>query len=140
VGAVPDGPNPEYGWIEPAAPVGRLRWGVVRRVRRFWEKPDPERARACFEAGALWNTFVLVAWATTLATLGREALPELSARLERLAAFAGTPDEAWATRQAFELARHANFSREVLERPRAAWWCPSCRPASGGRTGAPRSV
>jgi mannose-1-phosphate guanylyltransferase len=116
VGAVPDGPDPKYGWIEPGAPVGRLRSGVVRRVRRFWEKPEPDQARACHEAGALWNTFVLVARATTLVALGREALPELSARLERLGAFAGTPEETWATRQAFALARHANFSREVLER------------------------
>jgi mannose-1-phosphate guanylyltransferase len=116
VGAVPDAADPEYGWIEPGEPVGRLRSGPVWRVRRFWEKPAPEQARACLEAGALWNTFVLVARAAALAALGRETLPELSARIERLGAFVGAPEATWAIRQAFALAPRASFSHEVLER------------------------
>jgi mannose-1-phosphate guanylyltransferase len=115
LGAVPDKAETEYGWIEPGEPVGGVRSGTVYRVRRFWEKPSPELARACMAAGGLWNTFVLVARAATLVALGGEVLPGLSARLERLVTFSGTPDEAWAIRQAFALAPRASFSRDVLE-------------------------
>lgn len=116
LGAVPDEADTEYGWIEPGEPVGRLPSGTVWRVRRFWEKPSPDLARACLAAGALWNTFVLAGRVATLAAFGQEALPELSVRLERLRAFTGTPEELWATRQAFALAPRASFSRAVLER------------------------
>jgi hypothetical protein len=52
----------------------------------------------------------------TLTAVAEEALPDLSARLARLAAFAGAPEETWAIRQAFTLASQASFSRAVLER------------------------
>jgi mannose-1-phosphate guanylyltransferase len=116
LGAIPGEADTQYGWIEPGEPVGRLRAATVSRVRRFWEKPTAGVARACLEAGALWNTFVLLARAATLEAVGEGALPELSARLGRLAAFAGAPDEPWAIRQAFALAPRASFSRDVLER------------------------
>lgn len=116
LGALPSEADPQYGWIEPGEPVGGFRVGTIHRVRRFWEKPSAEVARACLDAGALWNTFVLVSPVARLAAAGREALPELSRRLERLAAFAGMPEEPWATRQAFALAPRASFSHDVLER------------------------
>jgi mannose-1-phosphate guanylyltransferase len=58
LGIKPEGPETEYGWIEPVSPglVGNpdtLSW-----VRRFWEKPSPEIARALMNRGSLWNSFV----------------------------------------------------------------------------------
>ena len=116
LGALASEADPQYGWIEPGEPVGRLRAGTVYRIRRFWEKPTAAVARVCLDAGALWNTFVLTSRVATLAAVGEEALPDLSARLARLAAFAGAPEETWAIRQAFALAPPASFSRAVLER------------------------
>ena len=116
LGANPSEADAQYGWIEPGEALGRLRAGTVYRVRCFREKPSSAVARSCLAAGALWNTFVLVGRVATLTAVGRSALPELSARLERLAAFRGTPEEAWATRQAFALAPHASFSHDVLAR------------------------
>jgi mannose-1-phosphate guanylyltransferase len=116
LGALAREANPQYGWIEPGEPVGRLRGGMVYRVRRFWEKPTAAAARVCLDAGALWNTFVLASRVASLTAVGEEALPDLSARLARLAAFADTPEETWAIRQAFALATPASFSRAVLER------------------------
>ena len=49
VGVRPDSPESGYGWIEPGANLG----GGLRTVRRFWEKPDPETARACMDRGCV---------------------------------------------------------------------------------------
>jgi mannose-1-phosphate guanylyltransferase len=44
-------PETEYGWIEPGELIGCIRDSPVRVVRRFWEKPLPDRARACLAQG-----------------------------------------------------------------------------------------
>lgn len=90
------------------------------QVLRFWEKPSPEGARACLAAGCFWNTFVVVAKARALLRAGQEQLPELSDRLVRIHAFAGTEHERWAIRQAYALMPPANFSLGILER------CTAC--------------
>jgi mannose-1-phosphate guanylyltransferase len=115
LGAVPTEPDPEYGWIEPGEAVEAGDGLGLRRVRRFWEKPSPETARVSLATGWLWNTFVFAARAPTLIEAGRRMLPDLHARLARLAAFAGTEHEPWAVRQAYALARAGNFSRAILE-------------------------
>ena len=84
-------------------------------VARFVEKPDAGTAEACWKGGGLSSTMVLAGTVSVFMELGRQALPALSEWLARLAAFAGTADEAWALRQAYTLAPHANFSRAVLE-------------------------
>ncbi|MFI5326595.1 MAG: sugar phosphate nucleotidyltransferase [Candidatus Rokuibacteriota bacterium] len=115
LGAQPTSPEVEYGWIEPDEALGDLSTGPVRAVRQFWEKPSVARARACLGAGHLWNTSVLVAKVATLVQTGWQALPELSDRLAHIEPFLGTPEEADAVRQAYELMPRANFSKSVLE-------------------------
>ena len=115
LGAQPTAPETEYGWIEPAEPLGKLPTGDVRSVRRFVEKPSLATARACLAAGHLWNTSVIVAKVSMLVDLGRLGMPALHDRLARLRQFAGTPDEAAAVHQAYELMPKANFSRDILE-------------------------
>lgn len=115
LGAQPSSPEVEYGWIEPDESLGEVSTGAVHAVRRFWEKPSVARARACLGAGHLWNTSVLVGKVATLVQIGWQALPELSDRLAHIEPFVGTPDEADAVRQAYELMPRANFSKHVLE-------------------------
>ncbi|MBI4562141.1 MAG: NTP transferase domain-containing protein, partial [Candidatus Rokubacteria bacterium] len=112
LGMDPDGPEEDYGWIEP----GEALPGVSGcfRVREFWEKPTVERARAFFRFGFLWNSLIVVARADALEGLGRAYLPEVDARLARLEAFAGTRHEPWAVEQAYAWMRPASFSRDVL--------------------------
>ena len=137
-GAEADEPDTEYGWIEPGERVGWTARGALHRIRRFVEKPTPEAAEALMAAGCLWNTFVIVSTARALIDAGRECVPRLSDRLERIAAFADTEHEAWAIRQAYTLAPRANFSRAILEscpRPLAVarlsdvTWCDLGTPA-----------
>jgi mannose-1-phosphate guanylyltransferase len=115
LGAQPTSPEVEYGWIEPDVSVGDLSTGAIRAVGQCWEKPSVARARACLEAGHLWNTSVMVGKVVTLLQAGWQALPELSDRLTRIEPFVGTPEEADALRQAYELMPKANFSRSVLD-------------------------
>jgi mannose-1-phosphate guanylyltransferase len=115
LGASPSSPEVEYGWIEPGEALGDVSTGPVRAVRQFWEKPSVARARACLESGHLWNTSVLVGKVATLVQTGWQALPGLSDRLAHIEPFVGTPEEADAVRQAYELMPRANFSKDVLE-------------------------
>jgi len=119
IGATPTEPETQYGWIEPGEPIGQIRNGAVYGVARFHEKPSPEVAHACREAGALWNTFILVGRVATLASVGADAVPRLDACLERLQAVGDSPQEFRAIREAFALAPSADFARDVLE------CCPS---------------
>jgi mannose-1-phosphate guanylyltransferase/ActR/RegA family two-component response regulator len=115
VGAVPDEPETEYGWIEPGDTVGREGAVAIRAVTGFVEKPSLERAQACLAAGALWNTLVLVARAATLVDAVHQLLPELHAALRVAVPFVGTGLE----RPALERA-YAGPEPEFLERdPRA---------------------
>ena len=115
LGAPPSSPEVEYGWIEPGEALGDVSTGPIRAVRQFWEKPSVARARACLESGYLWNTSVLVGKVATLVQTGWQALPALSDRLAHIEPFVGTPEEADAVRQAYELMPRANFSKDVLE-------------------------
>jgi mannose-1-phosphate guanylyltransferase len=120
MGAQPTDPETEYGWIEPGPRVGWMATAPAYRIRRFCEKPSPEVAQALFAAGSLWNTLVFGARASTLIEAGRQCLPLLHDRLERLSVFLGTEHERWAIRHAYALAPTANFSRAILEA------CPQC--------------
>ena len=114
VGAQPGGPETEYGWIEPGEVLDGEKTGLIRQVRRFWEKPSEAMARACLNLGALWNTFVIVAKVATLVNAGYECLPTMSERLGHMEPFDGTAEEAWAVQQAYSLMPTVNFSRSIL--------------------------
>jgi mannose-1-phosphate guanylyltransferase / mannose-6-phosphate isomerase len=53
-GVTPDHPATGYGYIHPGAPLELDPH--VRRIERFVEKPDEERARAFIEDGYLWHS------------------------------------------------------------------------------------
>jgi mannose-1-phosphate guanylyltransferase len=56
VGVVPTRPDPGFGYIEPAKPTGK----AGSPVKRFVEKPDPERAEKMVADGFLWNSGIFV--------------------------------------------------------------------------------
>jgi len=140
LGAEPTGPEVEYGWIERGEVLGRAGGGTICTIKRFWEKPSPDAARACLAAGCLWNTFVMVAKARALLRAGQEQLPEVSERLARIAPFAGTEDEAWAVHQAYTVMPCVNFSRAVLESCPAALVVSELPPLTWSDLGTPRLV
>ncbi len=85
MGAVPDLPETDYGWVEPGRRVSGFIGGdqpLIREVTGFREKPCAEEARKCFERGHLWNTMIIVTKLKALWRLGRRILPEVVERFE----------------------------------------------------------
>jgi dTDP-glucose pyrophosphorylase len=78
LGARATEPDTEYGWIEPGDAVGATASGPICRVARFREKPTPQAAAMCLAREWLWNTFVMVAKASTLVSVADVLLPRAS--------------------------------------------------------------
>jgi mannose-1-phosphate guanylyltransferase len=113
LGMTPDRAEEGYGWIKPAEPeAGR----ETQAVRRFWEKPAPADAHRLLRRGALWNTFVLVAQATTIWEMVRQAAPDLYTEFMSIRRALGRPDAAAIIESIYRTMRPVNFSAEVCER------------------------
>jgi mannose-1-phosphate guanylyltransferase len=103
LGAEPDGPDAELGYIVPAA----ARLGEPSRVLRFVEKPSASRAQALLKQGALWNVFILAASVRALLRLfgGSFAATVMAMRELRGAAL----DDM------YQQLRSVDFSRDLLQ-------------------------
>ncbi len=82
LGVEPDGPETEYGWIQPRSLLGAVEGMPVRSVSAFREKPGVKTAAVLLEAGGVWNTHILVARASTLWELSVRHIPETALPLE----------------------------------------------------------
>ena len=74
LGITPEGPEVEYGWIEPHTSILSSLPGSITQVRRFWEKPSANVARSLMERGCLWNSFVMVGRVDSLLKMTQRAL------------------------------------------------------------------
>jgi mannose-1-phosphate guanylyltransferase len=110
LGADPEGPDPELGYILPA---GRMR-GLPAGIAGFKEKPSAEYARELLSIGALCNLFILVGSITAILALFEKtcatAVVHMREALER---------EAHGDREAITNLYHSlaplDFSRDILE-------------------------
>jgi mannose-1-phosphate guanylyltransferase len=114
LGATPEMPEPQYGWIEPGGSVPGPWRPAPAGVTRFWEKPSAEMARVLMAQGCLWNTFVMVGYPYTVSTLVRRALPSLSADFSEMRAWLGTRWEGELRRRLYARLPTTDFSRHVL--------------------------
>jgi len=88
LGAKPDYPEVEYGWIELGASVGD-RDRELFQVRKFQEKPVIEVARRLLERGSVWNTFVMVGHVQAFLQMLEETLPDLLSMFRSTRMWAG---------------------------------------------------
>jgi mannose-1-phosphate guanylyltransferase len=77
LGAGAERPETEYGWIEPGSVTLAGFGREFAPVRRFWEKPPLETARALLAQGCLWNTFVMIGSAAGFLEMIRHTAPGL---------------------------------------------------------------
>jgi mannose-1-phosphate guanylyltransferase len=77
IGIQPDDTDPDLGYIVPGPPVN----SDARRVEKFVEKPPTDVAQELIARGALWNSFIFAARATTLLALMRRRVPEVVAAM-----------------------------------------------------------
>jgi mannose-1-phosphate guanylyltransferase len=115
LGAEPDEPEREYGYILPGDKVNRLEPLAVREVREFAEKPELRVARELMEQGGLWNTFVMVFNGARLFDLVRLVAPALCRLFERIYGAIGTAKESEVTERLYRNMAATNFSRGLLE-------------------------
>ena len=116
LGIAPDSAETEYGWIEPGSPLSLPASGIGRisRIRRFIEKPSPEVARDLYDRNYLWNSFVLVAHATTLLSLIARAIPELYDTFSDVRPFFGGAAEQEILQSIYRQLPSMDFSARVL--------------------------
>lgn len=116
VGAAPDRPEPDYGWIQPGRELGWSNGLPVHTVRSFVEKPGPEVALKAMEGGALWNTLVFVARVETLWNLGWQCFPHVIDLFERLRAAIGGGMGEQVLDKIYRSMPACNFSSQLLAR------------------------
>jgi len=79
IGAKPEWPEIEYGWIDPGAAISNRCQPAIFAVNRFCEKPPLLEARDLMRRGGLWNTFVTIGRAGAfLNILATTAMPVLT--------------------------------------------------------------
>jgi mannose-1-phosphate guanylyltransferase len=113
-GVAPDGPETEYGYIEPGDAFDRI--GTVRSVRGFVEKPTRDAAADAIARGAVWNTMVIASTVEALWNAGRATVPAVMDRFDELVRAIDTPTESAALESVYDGMPTANFSKDVLER------------------------
>jgi mannose-1-phosphate guanylyltransferase len=113
LGAEPDGPDPELGYIVPS----EQRREVAANVLRFVEKPAMHVARQLISDGALWNTFILAGSVRTLLSMfkGRFA-PTITSMRDAIELTGRTPVGSVALELVYQDLEASDFSRDVLER------------------------
>jgi mannose-1-phosphate guanylyltransferase len=111
LGASPQGPEVEYGWIE-LGPSVHGAGGVWSRVRGFIEKPSFRAAGELLARGSLWNTFVMVGHVRGFLEMVSASLADVVERLREGPLWAG--EEVHIENSLYERIRAVDFSREVL--------------------------
>lgn len=127
LGAQPDRPECEYGWLEPGALKKAWTWSSheeVRRILNFREKPSPTEAKEFFNLGCLWNTMITAFKVKTLWKLGKQLYPRMMDRFETLrqvllaiqAGWMGEEQEQLTLSRIYQDMESADFSRDLLQR------------------------
>jgi mannose-1-phosphate guanylyltransferase len=112
LGAEPDGPDPELGYIVP-----QERRRDASGVLRFVEKPAPERARKLVQDGALWNTFILAGSLEALLSLFEERFaPTVAAMRTAIEMTRSSKIGPVALELLYGELATSDFCRDVLER------------------------
>ncbi|MFH0953651.1 MAG: sugar phosphate nucleotidyltransferase [Verrucomicrobiota bacterium] len=117
IGMKPTEPSTAYGYIESSTPMASRRGVGFRRVHRFVEKPDLEKAkRYCAAARYFWNSGMFIWSARSLETaLGRHR-PALARMMADLRPRAGTPSFAPALKRHYAALEKISIDYALMER------------------------
>lgn len=114
LGVPPDTAEVEYGWIELGGPLGDSGRWTLYRLFDFWEKPSPALARTLQARGCLWNSFVVVAYPSTLIALFQRTLPSLVDDFLRVGPGLTSPPDSARVGQLYAGLPSLDFSQTVL--------------------------
>lgn len=111
LGAPPDGPEVEYGWIELGSSLA-IAEGSAFHVCGFFEKPSIDVAKEMLRRGSLWNTFVMVGHVRAFLEMLAGALPDLVDLFRSSRTWTGA--ELHISDSFYECIDPVDFSRKVL--------------------------
>ena len=111
LGAEPDRPEVEYGWIELGPSVGNKNSELLR-VRGFQEKPSLEIARALLGEHSAWNTFVMVGHVRAFLKMIAQAIPDVLQAVGQGRLWTGS--ETHIGESVYNQLPCSDFSRQVL--------------------------
>jgi mannose-1-phosphate guanylyltransferase len=125
LGAVPQGPHDQLGYIVPWVDAMLMPTGVYE----FVERPDVHRARKLINAGGLWNTFIFGGSVASLLKLFR---PRFDAAVADLRAALQSDHTESDLARSYDRLTALDFSQDLLVRqtdnlkvlrlPRCGWW------------------
>jgi mannose-1-phosphate guanylyltransferase len=125
LGAVPQGPHDQLGYIVPWHDAMLMPTGVYE----FVERPDVHRARKLINVGGLWNTFIFGGSLGSLIQLFR---PRFDATIAELRAALGSDPIALDLVRVYDNLTTVDFSQDLLARQtdnlkvlrllRCGWW------------------
>jgi mannose-1-phosphate guanylyltransferase len=115
LGVQPNRIESGYGWIEQGDSILYSGNKTIHHVRRFWEKPDLEKADTLWHNGSLWNTFVMVGKTRTFIKYIEACVPEVFNAFKTIRSELGGSIEKITIENLFRYIPEKNFSRFVLE-------------------------
>lgn len=128
VGIKPESADCELGYIVPGA-ANDDDGGL--QVDRFVEKPEELLARQLLAKGAVWNSFIFAATATTLLNLIRRRTPDTTDKMSIALQSDAQPGGAWqALANLYQTLPTVDFSHDILEGAETAL-CVVTAPACG---------
>jgi len=110
-GVAPTAPCPDYGWILRGAQT--VVRSPLQAVTGFVEKPSAEEAARLLDAGAVWNTMVVVARASAIAALFEAHAPAAAALFTEFRTWPHADRETRLVPRYADLAP-VDFSRHIL--------------------------
>lgn len=109
-------PEPEYGYILPHVGGDSFNLWGLRRAAQFVEKPDSHKAQRLVQAGALWNTMVMVFKVSTVLELMEKYCAPLYLKFMGVFDALGTLRESEAVAELYGGLVPLNFSSGFLEK------------------------
>jgi mannose-1-phosphate guanylyltransferase len=119
LGAVPEKPDADLGWIELGEALPAASNPVLYGVSRFVEKPGKDEAQRVMKSGGLLNTLVIACRLKALWNLGQQHFPETMTLLEQAADAFDTNGEDAALQRIYQEMPSWNVSADLLGRSAA---------------------
>lgn len=117
IGIPAERPDTGFGYIEAGEVVASSERGIVRKVKKFHEKPDRKTAEDYLRQGNFfWNSGMFF-WRTgTFYETARRKAPELADAIEKIKSAWGTPQQQDVLRSVFESLPATSIDYALMEK------------------------